>query len=282
MSTIGVWKAPPNEVGGAVKAALAAGYRHIDGAWIYGNEKEVGKALKESGVARKDVWLTSKLWNLFHHPDDIEKVLDESLNKLGTDYLDLYLIHWPLALNRDGSLYNKELTDNPYPTWQKLEHMVEKGKVRNIGISNFNQRRIQNLTANPLKIKPAVLQVEINYWFPQSELLEFAKKENLLVEAYSPFGSNERVKESLDVPVVKEIASNLEITPAQVLLSWQLQRGTVILPKSVTPSRIVENLQVTRLPDEHFKKLELAATSHKPERGSNPSKRWGLDFDIFE
>ncbi|KAI3621341.1 aldo-keto reductase [Moniliophthora roreri] len=279
---LGVWQAGKGEVGPAVKTALNAGYRHIDGAWIYRNEKEVGAALRESGVPRDQVWLTSKLWNSFHAPEDVEPALDESLAKLGTDYLDLYIIHWPLALKKDGTPYDKDLTENPYPTWQALERLVEKGKVKNIGVSNFNIRRVQNLTANPLKIQPAVNQVEINYWFPQPELLEWSKKSGILLEAYSPLGSSKRVSDSLNVPVVKEIAAELGITPAQVIISWHVQRGTVVLPKSVTPCRVEENIHITKLPDELFEKLEKAATSHKPERGSNPSKSWGLDFDIFD
>uniref|UniRef100_A0A0W0FC17 NADP-dependent oxidoreductase domain-containing protein n=1 Tax=Moniliophthora roreri TaxID=221103 RepID=A0A0W0FC17_MONRR len=226
---LGVWQAGKGEVGPAVKTALNAGYRHIDGAWIYRNEKEVGAALRESGVPRDQVWLTSKLWNSFHAPEDVEPALDESLAKLGTDYLDLYIIHWPLALKKDGTPYDKDLTENPYPTWQALERLVEKGKVKNIGVSN-----------------------------------------------------SKRVSDSLNVPVVKEIAAELGITPAQVIISWHVQRGTVVLPKSVTPCRVEENIHITKLPDELFEKLEKAATSHKPERGSNPSKSWGLDFDIFD
>ncbi|KAK7025563.1 hypothetical protein VNI00_015916 [Paramarasmius palmivorus] len=290
---LGVWQAGKGEVGPAVKTALNAGYRHIDGAWIYRNEEEVGQALKESGVPRDQVWLTSKLWNSFHAPEDVEPALDDSLAKLGTDYLDLYIIHWPVA-KKDGEPYNRDLTHNPYPTWQALEKLVEKGKVRNIGVSNSyidvveahaHQKykiRIQNLTANPLKIKPAVNQVELNYWIPQPELVQWSMESGILLEAYSPLGSTGRVSDTLNVPVVKEVASELGITPAQVIISWHVQRGTIVLPKSVTPSRVEENIQITKLPDELFEKLEKAATSHKPERGINPSKNWGLDFDIFE
>ncbi|KAJ7081581.1 NADP-dependent oxidoreductase domain-containing protein [Mycena belliarum] len=278
---LGVWQAGKNEVGKAVETALKAGYRHIDGAWIYRNEAEVGQALNKSGVKREDVWITSKLWNSFHAPEDIESTLDDSLAKLGTDYLDLYLIHWPVA-QKSGKPYDKTLTENPYPTWQKLEEMVEKGKVRNIGVSNFNIRRLENLTANPLKIRPAVNQVEISYWVPQVELIKWAKEHDLLLEAYSPLGSTGRVGETLAVPEVKEIAQELGMTPAQVVISWHVQRGYVVLPKSVTPSRVEENVHVRALPPALFEKLETAATSHKPYPRLNPSRGWGLDFDIFD
>ncbi|KAH8082412.1 NADP-dependent oxidoreductase domain-containing protein [Cristinia sonorae] len=280
---LGVWQAGQGEVGLAVKTALKAGYRHIDGAWAYRNEEEVGKALKESGIARDKVWLTSKLWNNFHAPEDIESALDDSLSKLDTEYLDLYLIHWPIAFKKDGNnVLDVELTADPYPTWKKLEELVDKGKIRNIGISNFNIARIKNLTANPLKYRPAVNQVELNFFNPQPELLKWARENDLVLEAYSPLGSTRQVKDTLTLPVVQEIATSLGITPAQVIISWHVQRGTVVLPKSVTPSRVEENLQVTALPKDLFEKLETAATSHPPQRVVNPSKNWGLDFDIFD
>ncbi|KAI0080695.1 hypothetical protein K474DRAFT_1682434 [Panus rudis PR-1116 ss-1] len=277
---LGVWQAGKGEVGAAVSAALKVGYRHIDGAWIYGNEEEVGKAIKQSGVPRDQLWLTSKLWNTFHAPEDIEPALDESLKRLDTEYLDLYLIHWPIAFKKgSNNVLDKELTANPYPTWQKLEELVDKGKIRNIGIS---KQVVKNLTANPLKYKPAVNQVELNFWNPQPELLKWAKENGLLLEAYSPLGSNKQVKETLSTPEVKEIAEKLGITPAQAIISWHVQRGTVVLPKSVHPSRVEENFKVVALPDDLFEKLEKAATSHPPQRVVNPSKNWGLDFDIFD
>ncbi|KAJ7145046.1 NADP-dependent oxidoreductase domain-containing protein [Mycena filopes] len=279
---LGMWNIKASQVGDAVETALQAGYRHFDGGWIFKNEGEVGQAVKKSGVPREDVFLTSKLWNAFHAPEDVEDTLNDSLTKLGTDYLDLYLIHWPLAKKDGGRPYDKDLTENPYPTWQKLEEMVEKGKVRNIGVCNFNVRRLENLTANPLKIKPAVNQVELNYWFPQPDLIQWAKTHDLLLEAYSPLGGFGKVGDTLKVQEIKEIAEELGMTPAQVVISWHVQRGTVALPKSVTPSRIIENLQVRVLPPASFEKLEKAATSHKPYPRLNPGKTWGLDFDLFD
>ncbi|OJT03862.1 hypothetical protein TRAPUB_5453 [Trametes pubescens] len=279
---LGVWKAEKDQVGDAVKTALKAGYKHIDGAWVYRNEAEVGQALRDSGVPRDQVWLTSKLWNTFHAPEDVEAALDISLQALGTEYLDLYLIHWPIAFKKGSdNVLDEELTANPYPTWKKLEELVDKGKIRNIGVSNFNIPRLRNLTANPLKYKPAVNQVELNFWNPQPELVKWAKENDLVLEAYSPLGSNNQVKETLNVPEVQAIAKELGITPAQAIISWHVQRGTVVLPKSVTPSRVVENLHVVKLPEDLFNKLEAAAAAHPPKRVVNPSKGWGLSFDIF-
>ncbi|CAE6440105.1 unnamed protein product [Rhizoctonia solani] len=305
---LGTWKAAPGQVGDAVKTALKAGYRHIDGAWIYRNEEEVGRAIKESGIDRKDLWLTSKLWNSFHRPEEIEPVLDETLRNLQTSYLDLYLIHWPVAFKEPGPngeirvdqtnhatrpvafkepgpngeiRVDHDLTENPLPTWKKLEDLVAKGKVRNIGVSNFNIRRLTNLTnAADLRIRPAINQVELNFFNPQPELVKWSKENNVLLESYSPLGSNNQVGESLKNPVVQDIAKELKITPAQVIISWHVQRGTVVLPKSVTPSRVEENLHIFKLPEEQFKQLEKAATSHPPHRVVDPSGSWGID--IFE
>jgi len=192
-------------------------------------------------------------------------------------------MHWPVAFkkqrNPDGSpIVDLELTENPYSAWQAMERLVDSGKVRNIGISNFNIRRILNLTANHLKHPPAVNQVELNFWNPQLELVKWSFDNNLLLEAYSPLGSSKRVKDSLAVPEIKKAAEDLAITPAQVIISWHIQRGTVVLPKSVTPSRVVENFAVTMLPQNHFDAIEKASSQHSPERAVNPD--WGID--IFE
>ncbi|KAI0917638.1 hypothetical protein AcW1_007203 [Taiwanofungus camphoratus] len=279
---LGVWQADPGQVGAAVKTALKTGYRHIDGAWIYRNEAEVGQAIKESGVPRDQLWLTSKLWNTFHTPEDVEPALDDTLAKLGTDYLDLYLVHWPIAFRKGTTVLDEGLTADPYPTWQALEEVVAKGKVRNIGISNFNIKRIQNLTANPLRVQPAVNQVELNFWNPQPELLKWSKAHGLLLEAYSPLGSAKQVQATLRAPAVQAAAAQLGITPAQAVVSWHVQRGTVVLPKSVTPARVEENFQVHALPDDLFAQLEDAAAAHPPQRVVNPSQGWGLGFDVFD
>jgi diketogulonate reductase-like aldo/keto reductase len=218
-------------------------------------------------VPRESLFITSKLWNTFHNPDDIEPTLDETLRMLQTEYLDLYLIHWPIAQTPTGGGMNVvdwDLTERPIKTWLKLEELVRAGKIRNIGTSkyailfhiflyitdlvlfpfSFNIRRLQNLTASPsLTIQPAINQVELNYWNPQPELLAWSKAHNVLLEAYSPLGGDGMVTKTLKLPVVQKISKKLKITPAQVIISWHVQRGTVVLPKSVDPGRISENYQ---------------------------------------
>ncbi|KDQ49241.1 hypothetical protein JAAARDRAFT_201060 [Jaapia argillacea MUCL 33604] len=253
---------PGGLAGDGVKFALDAGYRRIDSAWILRNEGEVGRALKWASLPRSDIWLTSKLWNSFHAPEDVEPALDESLTKLRTDYLDLYLIHW----------------------YQKLEEMVAKGKVKNIGVSNFDIPRLKNLTANPLKIQPAVNQVELHFFLPQPELLKYCKENNILLEAYLPFGNIMHRWAALSRPEVVEIAKDLGITPVQVIISWHVQRGTIVLPTNPTPSSIEESLQIFELPKASFDKLEEAATSHPPQRviSPGPGGVWGLKFNVFD
>ncbi|KAK9473584.1 NADP-dependent oxidoreductase domain-containing protein [Dipodascopsis tothii] len=243
---LGTWQSTAeNGVYNAVLTALKAGYRHIDTAFVYGNEAEVGQALKDSGVPRGEIFLTTKLWNADHA--DPAAALETSLKKLGTDYVDLYLIHWPLAFvsgqglfprKEDGSveLLEKSFVD----TWKDVQ-ALDKTKARAVGVSNFSVKNLEILLAAPSTTTvPAVNQVELHPYLPQFELLEFAKSKGIHITAYSPLGSTDAPLQNESV--IQEIAAKTGKTPAQVLISWAATRGSVI-PKSVTPSRIESNFQ---------------------------------------
>jgi len=291
---LGTWQAPKGQVGEAVKAALHAGYRHIDGAWIYRNEEEVGRAIKESGIPREEIFLTSKLWNSFHHPENVANSLEATLKALQTDYLDLYLIHFPVAFGLpsdakpralpkgpDGKiLVDNDLTRDPLPTWRAMESLVASGKVRHIGISNFSKGRTAYILKHA-RVKPSVNQIEVNWLWPQHDLVSWCQSQGVVVEAYSPLGSTEKVQELLADTTVNTIAKKLNATPAQVHLSWLVQRGMVVLVKSVTASRIRSNLQVIKLPDEDFAMLNQQSASHKQTRLLNPGFPWGV-ANLFE
>ena len=219
---LGVWQAG----GGtkkAVVAALAAGYRHIDTAAVYGNEAQVGAAIAEAGVPRDQVFVTSKLWNQDHGYDKALAAYETSLKRLKLDYLDLYLVHWPVAGLRLES-------------WRALEKLAADGRVRAIGVSNFMASHLQELTANA-KVLPAVNQIELTPFLQRAPTVALCRELGITLEAYSPLTRGQR----LGHPVVVELAQAAARTPAQVLLRWGIQKGFVILPKSVHEARIVEN-----------------------------------------
>jgi aldehyde reductase len=257
---LGTWKSQPGEVEQAVKDAIDIGYRHIDCAFAYGNEKEVGAAIKakiaDGTVKRENLWITSKLWNTYHRPDLVEKNVRMTLDDLGLDYLDLYLIHWPTAYQEDGEKFPKDsegnilFSDVDYlDTWKALEGLVKKGLAKSIGLSNFNKAQITRVLEEG-SIKPAMLQIECHPYLNQTKLIDFAKSKGIAVTAYSPLGSPDRPwakpgdPQLMDDPKLIELAKKYNKTPAQLLLRYQLDRGIITIPKSVTKSRIQQNFNI--------------------------------------
>ena len=221
---LGVWQAPRGEVTReAVLAALRLGYRHIDTARIYGNEKDVGAAVRDSGVPRAEIFVTTKLWNEDQGFDEALTAFDASLGRLGLEYVDLYLLHWPVAGKRLDS-------------WRALERIKAEGRARHIGVSNFLVPHLEELLATAGE-PPAVDQIEIHPFLQHRETRAFCKKNDIVVEAYSPLTSGQR----LDHPVVVDVAKRANRSPAQVLLRWAVQHGLVVLPKSTREKRIAEN-----------------------------------------
>lgn len=267
---LGTWKSEPNKVGNAVKIALDAGYRHIDCAYVYENEKEIGEALKSSSIPRKEIFITSKLWNTFHRPDRVNIAINKTLSDLQLDYLDLYLVHWPFSSSpEEGELFPKNTDGSPKAdktvdfkeTWKALEALVEQGKVKHIGISNFNERRIKELLSYA-KIRPAVLQVELHPYLPQHDLVDFCKKENIHVTAYSPLGSTFEPR-ILDNTKLNELAKKYNTDPAHIALAWSMQRGITVIPKSTTEERIRGNFEEIVLEDEDMKIVSSIKERHR-------------------
>lgn len=228
---LGVWEAKAGEeVENAVASALKAGYRHIDTAKIYGNEASVGKAIRESGIPRDEIFVTTKLWNSDHGYDAARKAYDASLTELGLDYADLYLIHWPVP---SQAKYVE--------TWQALEEMYEEGLMRAIGVSNFKTTHLEALTAAGSDITPAVNQIELHPHMQQITTRDFCEQIGTKIESYSPI---KRGGDVLDDPYINELAEHYGKSPAQIVLRWHIQEGLIAIPKSVTPERIESNIDI--------------------------------------
>ncbi|MHC4407613.1 MAG: aldo/keto reductase [Planctomycetota bacterium] len=270
MLGLGTWKSTPGEVGSAVRTALELGYRHIDCAAIYGNEAEIGAAL--AGCERDQLWITSKLWNNAHAAADVEPALRKTLSDLRLDYLDLYLIHWPVVLRKECVVPETgadmlSLEQVPIlETWRAMEALVDKGLCRNIGVSNFSIAKLDALLGSA-RIAPAMNQIELHPYLQQPAMLEFCAAHRIGLTAYSPLGSPDRPEtmKAEDEPVLLEdaavasIAARHDCSPAQVLIAWAIARGTAVIPKSVNRTRLEQNLAAASIALSETDMAELAA-----------------------
>ena len=226
----GVFQIPPDETAEAVRIALEVGYRHIDTAEMYGNEREVAEGIRASGLDRSEVFVTSKLNNSFHRPDDARRAFGETLSALGFDHVDLFLIHWPLPTLYDGDYVS---------TWRTLEEFKGDGRARSIGVSNFQVEHLERLAAET-EVVPAVNQIELHPYLLNEEVRAYGESHGIATEAWSPIAQGQ----VLDDPALTEIAERLGRTPAQVVLRWHIERGSIVFPKSTTPERIRENFEL--------------------------------------
>jgi len=267
----GFWKVDPDRTAGLVQEAVKRGYRHLDCACDYGNEKQVGQGiqatLKAGDCSREDLWVTSKLWNTYHAPEHVEAACRKSLSDLQLDYLDLYLIHFPISQKyvpfeeryppgwfSDPEAANPKMEMNPVPiaeTWKAMEKLVDDGLVKHIGISNFGTSLIRDLLSTA-RIRPSVLQVELHPYLTQEKLLKYCEMEQIAVTGFSPLGAlsylslnmADREESVLEQKVMKAAAERTGKSPAQVVLRWGVQRGTAVIPKTEKPERLTENLSL--------------------------------------
>jgi len=254
---LGVWQVANDVATATVKEALNAKYRLIDTAAIYGNEEGVGEGIAKGGVARDELFITTKIWNTRHGYDETLTAFDESMARLGLDHLDLLLIHWPVP-SRD--LYVE--------TWKAFIKLKEEGRVSSIGVSNFKVPHLQRII-DETGVIPVINQIELHPRLQQRDMREFHAKHNIITEAWSPLGSGRLIED----PVIREIAGKHGKSAAQVMLRWHVEIGNVVIPKSITPSRIRENIDVFD--------FKLDADDHKKIEGLDNSTRFGSDPDNF-
>jgi 2,5-diketo-D-gluconate reductase A len=254
----GVFQVPPPETREAVQAAIEIGYRHIDTAQMYRNESGVGEAVAASGFDRGDFFITSKLSNAAHRRDDARRAFDGTLKGLGTDYVDLFLIHWPLPTLYDGDFVQ---------TWKALEEFYREGRARSIGVSNFTPHQLGRLRAET-EIRPAVNQIEIHPYLTNEETRAYDTDNEIANEAYSPIAQGEVLQD----PTVEAVARQVGRTPAQVVLRWHVQRGDIIFPKSKTPDRVRENFELFdfELDEGSMASITALDKGEKGRTGGNP------------
>ena len=286
--------APVNEPGrcyDSVRVALEAGYRHLDCAAFYLNEIEAGNAIYEflqanPSVSRRDLFITTKVWNHLHEPDDVVWSLKKSLKDLRLDYVDLFLVHWPIACKRDDKMQplkgpdgkavlDEYLTEHQEITWKAMEGLYEQGLAKSIGVSNWTISGLKELLKHA-KVKPSANQVEVHPFLPNTALLNYCKSQDIILEAYTPLGKLSAGERLSAVPELLEIVDRTGFTMAQVLIAWGVQRGYVVLPKSFTPERIESNFQLVQLDQQDFEAVNAYA-SQQNTRIVNIAEEYGVD-----
>ncbi len=309
---LGLWKIDNAQAANLVRQAIQLGYRHLDAACDYGNEREVGEgihqAINDKLATRDQLWITSKLWNTFHHPKHVRPALEKTLRDLKVEYLDLYLIHFPIALKHvpietryppgwfyDPAAASPKMEPDSVPiaeTWGAMEEVYRAGLVRHIGISNFGCSLIRDLLSTAT-VRPSVLQVESHPYLTQSKLLRYCQQEQIAYTAFSPLGAGSYISlgmatdadSVLGQPLVREIADNHQKTPAQIVLRWGVQRGTAVIPKTSQPHRLVENLDIFDF-ELTSEEMQAIAKLDRNQRFNDPGvfceSAFGCFFPIYE
>jgi 2,5-diketo-D-gluconate reductase A len=256
----GVFQVEPDETAAAVRSAVEVGYRHIDTAEMYRNEKGVGQGIRDAGLDRGEVFITSKLNNGYHRPDDARRAFDATLSALGSDYVDLFLIHWPLPTLYDGDFVS---------TWEALEEFAKDGRARSIGVSNFQVAHLKRLAEESHTV-PAVNQIEVHPYFGNEQVRAYDREHRIATEAWSPIAQGK----VLDDGIITRIADAHRKTPAQVVLRWHIQRGDIVIPKSVHPERMQSNFDIFdfSLEDNEVDAITGLDRGEPGRTGPNPDK----------